>query len=59
MRILTFELQGKGVFLKITVRHEPLPQERLQEYSSDYSFLSRAAAKREANVCQTFSKYSR
>ncbi len=50
---------GKDVLLEITVLHELLPQERLQEYSFDYSFLSRAAARREANVCQTFSKYSR
>jgi len=40
--------------MEINVSHELLPQERLQEYNSDYSFLSRAA-----NVCQTFSKYSR
>ncbi len=36
--------------LEITVLHELLPQEQLQEYSSDYSFLSRAAA-RETGTC--------
>ncbi len=36
--------------LEITVLHELLPQEHLQEYSSDYSFLSRSVA-REAGTC--------
>lgn len=41
------------------ILHEQLLQEHLQEYSFDYSFLSLVAARRKANVCQTFSKYSR
>ncbi len=36
--------------LEITVLHELLPQEHLQEYSSDYSFLSRSVA-RKAGTC--------
>lgn len=58
-KISNFGVAGERCAAENNGTHELLLQEHLQEYSSDYSFLSCAAARREANVCQTFSKYSR